>query len=396
MNFEEENFKYKYLKYKLKYFNLHGAGAASSSYKTEDPLKSSSYKTEDPLIQPFILSKCNYDTNFNSYRINEYLRSKPNFSFSDTYDKYYKFYSNFNEPSLEEYRRIINVSEGKSDPLKDEDKIGSGTYNIIYKYTLDGEELSAARARKIPTYNIDEINFLIELNKYKDNEGERCFSHFKYVLFDIYNLVYYISYEFYTNDLWKYCKYLLDTSRKGYSIDIDQVVDILKQIEKKLNKKFEVLLELDYICIDIKLDNILVKHSSDGSILEELVLHDHDFIGCCSINKHTNCKSDEIVKKHLLLYYKLNIFIWFFKIARRLNFNDYKLYKTEIAKTSLDDLIDFFQYILLNDITSRRGMRLKDACKAHIIKFDDIDLYYNSSNCPEIAKRIRKMALRHD
>ena len=275
--------------------------------------------------------------------------------------------------NLEEF--LINLGE----------KIGSGTYSKIYLYTENDNKYVLSLQHE-PTYDVNEIELLLYLNTIKlDDLKTSVFSEFINVYFDFDKLQYYLCYKYYTGDLYQY---LLFLNNKLKSLDLectsngisdsksndtsDSIKSILNKIEKDLNIKFKKLLQINYICLDIKLENILVSYDEIGSDYTELVLHDYDLTSCCQKNIIRNCKINDNEKKYLELYYKLIIY---FQCKHYKNNKTkmpylpallYEEYFKDIANNRPIVLKNFFDYILqnieiqykgkasLNDLTYKR------------------------------------------
>lgn len=364
MNSEEENFKYKYLKYKLKYLNLHGAGpphSNPSSASLEETKSATSEVVSPPLSESDFREKVRPELRLH--------RTK--------FDKYFQFFSQFNKETLKKYCRTLEDESAK----RPDENIGRGTTSQVFKYTFNGEEISASVQEK-PTFDIDEIKLLIKLNEYKDKDkGTPCFSQFKYVLFDIFYLKYYICYELYTGDLKKYLIFLFEQPQ-------NEMESILRKIETKLNNNFAELLNSPYLCLDIKLGNILVKHNKNE--FEELVLHDYDFSACC-IKDTQYCESTNEVKNFLLLYYKLNIFMTCNYLAVANGYDGIsRLYENEFNNDNIiDDLRKLFEYILNTskievgitetelDTTPEEGLTIYDYYKTYIVEYAKLNKTVN-------------------
>lgn len=230
--------------------------------------------------------------------------------------------------------------------LPQELSIGYGSSSTIFKYNT-GEEDVALSVQKYPTFNIDEIKLLIYLNKF---ERERLktphFSQFKFVLFDVFNLNYYICYKLYKKDLGKYLNSLLsDHSTKSPEIR-EHINIIMTTIENDLAESFEKLTEIDYICFDIKLANILVEYdNNDIYAYNHIVLHDHDLSQCCKKMKSTTCQINDKDKVYLLIYYKLIIFLFCIK-QEPPNYTGKILFENFFKEIHSSILTDFLNFVM--------------------------------------------------
>ena len=225
----------------------------------------------------------------------------------EEYDFFF-FYSKLRKMIDSSYiKLIINISDKILQV-----PIGSGATSQIYSYN-DGKNKYALSLQDEPIYDTNEILLLIYLNQIKLGNAADCteaqmpvFSEFINILFDFENLKYYLCYKLYTDDLLNYLKFL----NYQYDDNKTNITQILNTITENLDKKFKKLLEINYICLDIKLENILVSYNKLTYKYSEIVLHDYDLTGCCQKDNATipNCTISDKEKKFLEIYYKLIIY----------------------------------------------------------------------------------------
>jgi len=274
--------------------------------------------------------------------------------------------------NLEEF--LINLGE----------KIGSGTYSKIYLYTENDNKYVLSLQHE-PTYDVNEIELLLYLNTIKlDDLKTSVFSEFINVYFDFDKLQYYLCYKYYTGDLYQY---LLFLNNKLKSLDLectsngisdsksndtsDSIKSILNKIEEDLNIKFKKLLQINYICLDIKLQNILVSYNESEIDYTELVLHDYDLTSCCQKSIIQNCKIHDNEKIYLEIYYKLIIY---FQCKHYKN-NKTKmphlpalLYEEYFKNINDESFQSFFDYIL-QDMVLPEGVIPEDLTHKRIYFF---------------------------
>ena len=264
-----------------------------------------------------------YDTNFINNvdessngkffsKLDAYVQNK--LRVSPQIKRYFDFYLKFSVSKYDMYRKhAFNINLEK--------KIGSGTSSIVYTAIDKNGYRQAVSFQDEPTYDFNEIDLLITLNKYfitnSDGSKQEIFSKFQYIIFDILRWTYYICYKLYDCDLYSYLTIIykirgaiINKMREALTHKInemtrlrDKVIDkmikrqisrdeinlfedkatydmillknkmkheinllkekinnIINQIEKNLNKKMTVLVDkVAYICFDIKLKNILVQ-----------------------------------------------------------------------------------------------------------------------------------------
>jgi len=304
------------------------------------------------------------ETKINAYKIKDEQPVSFNFDKEDIkfYDFYLKLSKAVDAISVDAtdslyYKLIINSNR----KINFQDKIGLGNYNEIYLYN-DGINNYAVSKQKKPNYNVNEILLLIYLNTIKLDSSTEClnisvFSKFINILFDFQKLEYYLCYKLYTSNLLDYLIFLNDKCHSHYII----IKKILEKITKDdLDKKFEKLLNINYICMDIKLENILVSYNKSELDYTEIVLHDFDLFLCCqkNIDALPKCIMTIQTKIFFEIYYKLIIYLQclhykYYSTSThgiRLKFLPILLYQDYFLTIDNELLKSFFEYIL-QDIT---------------------------------------------
>lgn len=133
------------------------------------------------------------------FKLDAYVQNK--LRVSPQVERYFNFYLKFNLPQYMMYiKHNFNIVLDK--------KIGTGTSSIIYTSKDEKGNMQAVSFQDEPTYNFNDIDLLITLNKYfitnTDGSKQEIFSKFKYVIFDVVRWTYCICYELYDCDLYTY------------------------------------------------------------------------------------------------------------------------------------------------------------------------------------------------
>ena len=188
---------------------------------------------------------------------------------------------------------------------------------------------------------------MIKLNAIneKQESKENIFTPFTKIIFDPSKLEYYLEFKLYTSDLYEYLKKIC----KAFKQDKNKLIKLFNDINEMLNHKLQTLLDINYLCFDIKLANILISYDETTFEIKEIVLHDFDMEACCDISKsNSNCKKEEDTTKFMLIYYKLVLFYWSNKIIMSIQELVYIPEITALFHDDLDlvNLQDFFEFFI--------------------------------------------------
>ena len=223
-------------------------------------------------------------------------------------------------------------------------RLTTGGYNIVFK-NPKLPECIYLRAKE-PTYNFDEINLLINLNDINEKHGVNIFTPFHKIIFDTYTVKYYLEFKLYTSDLYTYLRKIC----YKFKLNKDKLIELFESINKILNEKLNILLGIDYLCLDIKLQNILISYDETNFDISEIVLHDFDMIACCNISKLICYKYDHTAM-FMLIYYKLILFYESYKIIKSIPEIDSipeikSLFQDDLNSNSIEDFKNFFNYFI--------------------------------------------------
>ena len=332
----------KYLKYKLKYEKIKGGGDGYGALysvifhieydKFCSKIKETSVEKSDVENYFNFMTKC--IENSNSAKI-----------------KYVDFEDNFY------VSKQLSVLE-------------EGGFNLVFKSRKLPEFIYLKSYE--PTYDFDEIKLLIYLNNINKNNKCNIFTPFYKIIFDIQCFKYYLEFKLYNCDLQIYLKKICTCLGSGDKLDKDKLIKLLEFIYENLIIKLTKLLYIDYLCLDIRLQNILISYETNFNIIE-IVLHDFDMVACCDIQKlDPKCFKDDDTIKFMLIYYKLILFIESYQIIK--NYTEIRaLFEDDLKKNNIEDLTEFFNYF----INENKYQGIPD-CKMHDLSIKEkMHLYFN-------------------
>ena len=239
----------------------------------------------------------------------------------------------YNELNTPEHAKYIEYKDtyDLSKILKKSNLIGKGSSNSIYKY----DDETVLLKSNIPI-TIDDIILFLYLNEVNDQNpvSGPFFTPLKKIIFTRDKI--YLTFEKFTSDLLSYLCKLYDKDDNMESIKTK-----IQRIEDIIDKLFNKLLEINYICVDIRLENILINYNEDSLEISNIVLHDFDMFYCCKINdSNPDCNIDANIntKVYLMYLYKIIIYISFLMII-------VNKYDTSSMETFFNIYIPYKKYI---------------------------------------------------
>jgi len=332
----------KYLKYKKKYYNL--VLQLGGCELLTDELKLFDFtKIFEPLKQYLLLEKSKDDKpdsctttgvlKDTSHKIPIYLLDDflLNYKLSEMNEGYTNLVLKA-EHKFDENNKLVVLESKKLKKLLSYDKkyFKSELYNRLEQY-----------CKNFIDSVIDQIDLLKYLNKINDNNQEIiCGSLKEEIIFNplkgiiLEPLNYKLVFNIYTSDLAVYLDKLF----------VKNSFTLLTDLEIKLDKLLNYLNKLEkYICIDIKLFNILVNYNEE-LVITDIVLHDFELSNCCLINESNVCL-DENQRKALIFFNKFVLYIESYIIKTKLILHKYK---DELSNFKSSDFYNHIKLLLSN------------------------------------------------